>query len=100
MSAVVQRRRKLTAKETAKRLGISERTVQRLVAEAREDYEGRASQRKETAGTMREAGADWDAIAEAIDGTTWAARSLVRRWKVEQAETEKATVPIRKKVAP
>ena len=75
----VRRRRKLTAKETARRMGISERTVQRLVAEAREDYESRATSRKETAATMKAAGASWAEIAAAVGGTEWAARALVRR---------------------
>jgi transposase len=89
----VRRRRKLTAKETAKRLGISTRTVQRHVAEARDTYETRATLRKTTAGTMRAAGSTWAEIAAAVDGTEWAARALVRRWNEEQEQEKPGKSP-------
>lgn len=76
----------MTAKEAAKRFGKSPRTIRRLVAEDRSDYEGRAAGRRRIAGTMHEQGASWAEIAAAVGGTEWAARSLVRRYKAKCAE--------------
>lgn len=83
MTAQVVRRRKKTAKETAAHLGLSERTVRNYIAEERADYEGRAAGRRRIAGTMHAKGASWAEIAEAVGGTEWAARGLVRRYKAE-----------------
>lgn len=79
MTAIVQRRRKKTAKESARALGISERTVRRHLAEARDDYETRATERKAIAARLRDEGKTWPEIAAAVGGTEWAARALVRR---------------------
>lgn len=84
----IRRRRKKTAAETAKALGVSVRTVQRHVAEARDDYEATAAQRRETAGTMRAAGHSWEEIAKAVGGSEWSARSLVRRYRIEQEQQQ------------
>lgn len=42
-----RRRRKVTAREAAKRFGVSPRTIRRVVAEDREDYVRRAASRRE-----------------------------------------------------
>lgn len=82
----IAKSRTMTAKEAAKRFGKSPRTIRRLVAEDRSDYEGRAANRRRIAGTMHEQGASWAEIAAAVGGTEWAARSLVRRYKAKCAE--------------
>ena len=79
----IAKSRTMTAKEAAKRFGKSPRTIRRLVAEDRSDYEGRAAGRRRIAGTMHAKGASWAEIAEAVGGTEWAARGLVRRYKAE-----------------
>ena len=81
MTALVIRRRKKTAKATAKHVGVSVRTIQRWIAEERSTYEDRAAQRRRIAGEMHAQGASWAEIAAAVGGTEWAARSLVRRYK-------------------
>lgn len=43
MGAERPQRRKMTAREAAQRLGVSTRTVQRIVAEPREEYLARAA---------------------------------------------------------
>jgi DNA-binding NarL/FixJ family response regulator len=40
-------RRKHTARELGERFGISDRTIRRIIAEPRPDYESRASDRRE-----------------------------------------------------
>lgn len=74
----VRRRRKLTAKETARRLGISERKVRRLVAESRDDYEARAEQRRQQALALRQSGLTLKETAEKM-GTTWQAVDCLTR---------------------
>lgn len=83
-----RRRRPVSAKVAAARLGVSERTVQRYVAEERNDYENRATQRRATAGRMFNAGATWAEIAEAVGGSEWSARALVRRHRQEQEQEQ------------
>jgi predicted DNA-binding transcriptional regulator YafY len=84
-----RKRRPVTAKVAAARLGISERTVQRYVAEERETYESRAAARRAIAGRMRSEGATWEEIAAAVDGSVWSARALVRRHQQEQEQEQK-----------
>lgn len=84
----IRKRRNVTARTAAKRLGVTMRTIYSYQAEHRAVYEGRAAQRRETAGKMRAAGATWAEIAEAIEGTEWAARGLVRRYRLEQEQEQ------------
>lgn len=80
----IRQSRKKTAREIAARFGVSERTVRAHVAEDRDTYESRAAKRRKVAGTMADKGATWAAIAEAVGGSEWAARGLVRRYRAEQ----------------
>ncbi|KYH45379.1 helix-turn-helix domain-containing protein [Branchiibius sp. NY16-3462-2] len=54
MVAEQPQRRKMTAKEAAARLGVSVRTVQRIVAEPREEYLARAAALREQVLQLRE----------------------------------------------
>ena len=83
-----RKRRPVTAKVAAARLGLSVRTVQRYVAEERETYESRAAERRATAGRMAGEGASWAEIAEAVGGSEWSARALVRRYRQEQEQKQ------------
>lgn len=80
-----RKRRPVSAKVAAARLGLSVRTVRRYVAEERETYETRAASRRELAGKMAAQGLPWADIAAAVGGTEWAARSLVRRYRAALA---------------
>ncbi len=55
-AARAQQRRSITAKELAQRLGSSERTARRLVAEPREDFLERAQARRTQVVGLREQG--------------------------------------------
>ena len=57
-------RRKMTAKEAAKRFGVTERTVRRLIAEPREDFLARARERRAQAAKLRRQGLKYKEIAE------------------------------------
>ena len=96
MTALVTRRRKKTAKETAAHVGVSVRTIQRWIAEERTDYQARATERRRIAGTLHEKGATWAEIAEALGATEWAARALVRRHKQEKANKQTTMTTLNK----
>lgn len=59
-------RRKVTARELAERFGVSERTVQRAVAEDRSDYEARADERRERIVTLHRQGLGVRAIGREL----------------------------------
>ncbi|WP_072814970.1 helix-turn-helix domain-containing protein [Rhodococcus zopfii] len=71
-AARAQQRRSITAKELAQRLGSSERTARRLVAEPREDFLERAQARRTQVVGLREQGMKYREIAEELDITTGA----------------------------
>lgn len=83
-----RKRRPVTAKVAAERLGVSVRTIYRYVAEDRDTYESRAAERRKVAGTMADNGASWADIAEAVGGSEWSARALVRRYRQEQEQKQ------------
>jgi len=64
MGAETPARRKRTAREVAASLGASERTVRRIIAEPREDFERRARERRKIAVDLREQGKKYREIAE------------------------------------
>lgn len=57
-------RRNKTARELADKFGVSPRTIQRMVAESREDYLARAQDRHERIRALRAEGLTMRAIAE------------------------------------
>lgn len=71
-AARAQQRRSITAKELAQRLGSSERTARRLVAEPRADFLERAQARRTQVVALREQGLKYREIAEELDISTGA----------------------------
>ncbi|WP_280232271.1 replication protein RepB [Nocardia cyriacigeorgica] len=59
-------RRSKTARELAEEFGASPRTIQRLIAEPREDYESRAIEKRRRAQQMRREGASYREIADEL----------------------------------
>ncbi|MDF3313451.1 sigma factor-like helix-turn-helix DNA-binding protein [Rhodococcus sp. T2V] len=64
MGAKTPVRRKKTARELAEEFGASPRTIQRLIAEPREDFLARAAERRTRAVELREQGLKHREIAE------------------------------------
>lgn len=62
----ISRRRNISARELAEQFGVSRRTVQRLIAEDREDYLARAQDNRERARQMKNEGASIKEIQEAL----------------------------------
>lgn len=86
--AQAKQRRSITAKELAKRLGSSERTARRLIAEPREEFLERAEARRKQVVGLREEGMKYREIAEELGISTGAVgRILHDARKLEGAET-------------
>lgn len=66
MGTPERRRRKMTAREAAKRFGISERHVRNIAAEPREEWERRAHERWDQILIWREEGMLWREIADRL----------------------------------
>lgn len=66
MSALKPVRRQLTAREAAERLGVTTRTVQRLMAEPRGQYLARANAKREQVAELRAQGLSIRAIADQL----------------------------------
>ena len=63
MTALRRGRRKGTAKELAERIGVSERTIRRYMAEPREDVAARVAERHARIRELRDKGLSMRAIA-------------------------------------
>lgn len=63
MTALKPIRRQHTAKELAAQLGVSERTIQRIMAEPRGEYERRANERRRLIAEKRAQGMTMRVIA-------------------------------------
>lgn len=85
----IGRERNITAKEAAKKIGRSPRTVRRLVALDREDYLKKAEERRQKVWNMRATGCSWEEIAEALDTTYGGARSLFYQYLKHKNKKEK-----------
>ena len=70
--AQAQQRRSITAKELARRLGSSERTARRLIAEPRDQFLERAELRRKQVVELRERGMKYREIAEKLEMSTGA----------------------------
>ena len=72
-------RRTLTAREVAARMGCSIRSVQRIVAEPRDEFLARSTERQLKAAEMKDQGKTYREIAETLECTPKAAENLVLR---------------------
>lgn len=86
MSALKPVRRQFTAREAAERLGVTTRTVQRLMAEPREQYLARANTKREQVATLRAEGLSVRAIAEKLE----ISKSAVGRYVQEYEQKNQA----------
>lgn len=66
MTALNPQRRNQTARELAERFGRSPRTIRRVVAEPREQFEARAAERRQQIRALRESGMTMRAIAAEV----------------------------------
>lgn len=71
-------RRSKTARELAERWGASDRTIRRIVAEPRDNYETRAKEKREHARTLRAGGATYREIADEMGISIGSVSTLLR----------------------
>lgn len=85
--AQAKQRRTITARELATRLGSSERTARRLIAEPRDEFLERARVRRDRVVSLRNQGMKYRDIAEEMDITIGAVgRILHDARKIEEKE--------------
>lgn len=86
MSALKPVRRRFTAKEAAERLGVTPRTVQRLMAEPREQYLARANSKREQVAQLRAEGLSVRAIAEKLEISKSTAGRYVQEYEAQSKQ--------------
>lgn len=85
--AQAKQRRTITARELAERLGSSERTARRLIAEPRDEFLERAKVRRDRVVSLRNQGMKYRDIAEEMGITIGAVgRTLHDARKIEEKE--------------
>lgn len=80
----IARERSITAAEAAKRFGKSPRTIRRLVAQDREDYEHQALKRRQQAHALYAQGMSWAEVGQAMNCSPEAAKQLGKRFRAMQ----------------
>lgn len=94
MPALKQVRRNVPARVLAERLGVSERTICRYIAEPRDEYEGRAIERRRKIVEMRKQGMTMRSIAAELGvslGLVGTYAKQAEREAAEEAEREAAS---------
>jgi transposase len=90
MTAQHQGRRTVSATALAARFGVSTRTIRRIVAEPRDEFEARALTRQAEALKLRSRGMSYGQIAKELGITRDAASGLVRRGRQNNAASAAA----------
>lgn len=88
MTALKPAKRKQTARELAKKFGVSERTIRRAVAQPRNEYLAATHARQDEALRLRESGMKWADVGAALGGITdSAAYQLAAKAKDRRAQS-------------
>jgi len=87
------KRRELTAREAAERLGIAPRTVRKIVAEPREEYLARAKERRERVLALRAQGMKLKDIAAQVGMTVGGVGATLHEARKRAAAQEAQAVP-------
>lgn len=80
-------RRQFTAREAAERLGVTTCTVQRLMAEPREQYLAHANSKREQVAALRAEGLSVRAIAEKLEISKSAAGRYVQEYEHKEKKS-------------
>lgn len=88
MTALKPAKRKQTARELARKFGVSERTIRRAVAQPRADYVAGTHARQDEALHLRESGLKWREVGDALGGISEsAAYQLAAKARARRGET-------------
>ena len=91
MTAMYPQRRKHTAAAMAEKFGISPRTVKRIMAQPRAEYDAEAHARQDEALHLRESGLKWREVGDALGGISEsAAYQLAAKARARRGETVNA----------
>jgi len=85
MVAEHRRRRTKTAREMAEQLGVSERSIRKIVAEPRDAYEARAKDKQIRARQLRATGATYRQIADDLGISLGSVSTLLHRSPLSKA---------------
>jgi transposase len=88
MTALRPQRRIGTAREIGERFNRSPRTVRRIIAEPREEFEKRAHSRQDEALSLIESGLTYQQVADRLDITRGTAAGLVHRARRRRADAD------------
>lgn len=80
-------RRKKTARELAEKLGVSVSTVQRLMAEPRDQYLARANAKREQVAELRAEGMSVRVIAEKLEISKSTAGRYVQEYEAKSKQS-------------
>ncbi len=83
----------MTARQVGAKYGISPRTVQRLIAEPRDDFEARARARQDEALALIESGLTYRQVADRMETTRGAAAGLVHRARTRLRQNHSTGTP-------
>ncbi|WP_058235050.1 HTH domain-containing protein [Devriesea agamarum] len=87
MTALKPAKRRQTARELAKKFGVSERTIRRTVAQPRAEYVADTHTRQDRALELRESGLKWREVGEQLGGITdSAAYQLAAKARIRRSE--------------
>ena len=75
MSAIYPQKRKHTAAEMAAKYGVSPRTVKRIMAQPRAEYDAERHARQDEALRLRESGMKWHEVGAELGGVSASAAS-------------------------
>lgn len=87
-------RRKQTARELAEKMGASTRTIQRIMAEPRDQFLARAAENRRRAVELREQGLKYREIAEEMGVTTGTVGKLLHDARRYAVSSELRTVDV------
>lgn len=74
-------KRPMTQREMAEQFGVSISTVKNYISLPREDYEQEAATRRKQAFELRQKGLAWKDVADSMNSTIDAVKSLAKRYK-------------------
>lgn len=84
MGAENPTRRTITAREAAARIGCSPRTIQRVIAEPRDEFLARIAERREKVLALREQGMKYREIAETLNIPIGTVSTIIHHAKQRQ----------------
>jgi transposase len=84
MGAITQGKRKKTARESAEKFGVTERTIRNWLAQPRAEFLAEATRRRKQALALKEQGLTRRQVAEEMEISFEAAKALLKRARAQE----------------